>query len=372
MSTACLTPNGPSVYRTATPASELFVATADGVVTLERQGSGSWAVTRRGLAGHMVNCVLYEPRQGGLFAALNDGLYASLDHGERWEPRMDGLTAPLVFTLASVERDGRVVLYAGTEPAHLFESADYGAHWEEVASIHDAPSAAQWKFPGPPFLAHVKEVAFDPRDANRMYVGVETGALLRSEDAGRTWQELDGYCDPGAWNYKDVHHLTLNPANPDELYLATGEGLVYSPDAGATWTFLHDNQSRIAYPLGVLVSPRDDRTLFLAGARWQPGNWRTTPDADGGIVRSRDHGRTWEDLKSGLPERLYGDYEGLCMNVHDDGGYTLFVGSTDGDVYASADVGDTWTRIAERIGAVSKGGHWERLPKRWEVAAGRA
>jgi photosystem II stability/assembly factor-like uncharacterized protein len=367
---ACLSPNGPTVYQTQRPATELIVGTADGVAFLEQQAAGAWALTRRALAGRMVNAVLYEPRQGGLFAALNDDLLVSLDHGQTWESRTNGLTARLVFTLASIERDGQVILYAGTEPAHLFQSADYGETWEEVTSLRDAPSVGQWKFPGPPFQAHVKDVIFDPRDANRMYVGVETGALLKSEDAGQTWRELDGYCDPGAWNYKDIHHILLSPTNPDEVYLATGEGLVFSADGGERWRFLHDNKSRISYPLGVIVSPRDGQTIFLAGARWHPGNWRTNPDADGGIVRSRDAGRTWEELKRGLPDHIYGDYEGLCANVFPDG-YTLFLGSTDGDVYLSDDDGDTWKRIAEGVGAVSKGGHHERLPKRWEVAAGR-
>jgi photosystem II stability/assembly factor-like uncharacterized protein len=314
--------------------------------------------------------VLYEPRQGGMFAALNDGLYASFDHGQTWEPRMQGLTSHLVFTLASVERDGKLVLYAGTEPAHLFQSTDYGERWEEVTSLRDVPSTEKWKFPGPPFLAHVKDVVFDPRATNRMYVGIETGALLKSEDAGQTWRELEGYCEEGAWNYKDIHRLLLRPSNPDELFLASGEGMVYSPDGGETWENRHNNQSRIAYPLGVMLSPKDDRTVLLAGARWHPGKWRERPDADGGIVRSRDQGCTWAELKGGLPDHLHGDYEALCMNVWD-GGHTLFAGTTDGDIFASEDDGDTWRLIAERVGPVSKGGHYERLPKRWDVAAQR-
>ena len=366
--TTCLTTNGPSVYRTARPTEELVVATADGVATLRRQSSGEWVLTNRALAGRQVNAVLREPREGALFAGLhNGGVYASFDGGQSWQPRSRGIAHDDVFTLASIERDGQTILYAGTEPAHLYQSADYGESWEEVTSLQDAPSAPKWKFPAPPHYAHVKDVVFDPRDPHHMYVGVETGALLESKDSGQTWRELEGYCAPEAWNYKDLHHIMLRPSNPDEIYLATGEGLVYSPDAGETWEFLHDNQSRISYPLAVLLSPHDDPLLFLAGARWHPGHWRTKPDADGGIVRSRDGGRTWEELKRGLPDHLYGDYEALCMNVYD-GGYTLFVGSTDGDVYASDDDGDTWTRIAERVGAISKGGHYERLPSRWDAA----
>jgi photosystem II stability/assembly factor-like uncharacterized protein len=366
--TTCLTTNGPCVYRTSAPTRELVVATADGVATLQRQSAGEWVLTNRALAGQPVNAVLREPRDGAFFAALQQGgVYASFDGGQTWQARASGIAHNDVFTLASVERDGQIVLYAGTEPAHLYQSTDYGESWEEVTSLQDTPSSPNWKFPAPPHYAHVKDVVFDPRDPNHMYVGVETGALLESDDAGRTWREHEGYCSPKAWNYKDIHHIMLRPSKPDEIYLATGEGLVYSPDHGETWEFLHDNQSRISYPLGVMLSPHDEPLIFLVGARWHPGNWRTRPDADGGIVRSRDGGRTWEELKRGLPDHLYGDYEALCMNVYD-GGYTLYVGSTDGDVYASDDDGDTWTRIAERIGPVSKSGHYQRLPSRYDAA----
>ena len=104
----CLTPNGPSVYRTPSPAEELIAATADGVATLQRRSPTEWVVTHRALAGQQANAVLHEPRDGGFFAALhNGGLHASLDGGQTWQPRMQGIAHDDVFTLASVERGGQ-------------------------------------------------------------------------------------------------------------------------------------------------------------------------------------------------------------------------------------------------------------------------
>src|SRR5437762_2942894 len=123
--TTCLTPNGPSVYRTPSPAQELVVATADGVATLQRRGAAEWVVTHRALDGHQANAVLHEPRDGGFFAALhNGGVHASLDGGQTWQPRMQGIAFDDVFTLASIERGGKTILYSGTEPAHLYQSTD--------------------------------------------------------------------------------------------------------------------------------------------------------------------------------------------------------------------------------------------------------
>ena len=43
------------------------------------------------------------------------------------------------------------------------------------------------------------------------------------------------------------------------------------------------------------------------------------------------------------------------------GGYTVFVGDTEGTVFASEDGGDSWTRIADTLAPVTKGNHAEAL-----------
>jgi photosystem II stability/assembly factor-like uncharacterized protein len=360
--TTCLAPNGPSVYATEGSPRQLVVATADGVVTLERQGAGgAWDVARRELKGLHISSLLFEPRRGGLFAGVHDGgLYASMDGGQTWERRMRGITQEHVFTLASVERDGGVVLYAGTEPVPLFESTDYGETWEELPTLAGVPGTDRWMFPAPPNIAHVKDIIFDPRDSRTMYVGVEQGALLKSTDAGRTWRELDRYSKPDDPVYKDVHRLVMRPSNPDALYMTGGAGLYLSTDGGETWEQLSTTRARIGYPDALLISPFDNDLMFMAGAIASPGEWRRTHDADAGIARSRDGGRTWELLTRGLPEHIYGNMEAMSMSVWPDG-FAMFAGTTDGDVFASEDQGESWSRIAGGLAPVSKGGHYRAL-----------
>jgi photosystem II stability/assembly factor-like uncharacterized protein len=109
-----------------------------------------------------------------------------------------------------------------------------------------------------------------------------------------------------------------------------------------------------------LFSPLDDQVVFMAGAHTGPGTWRDTHDADATIGRSRDGGRTWEIIDNGLPEHMRGNIEALSMAVWP-GGFTLFAGTTDGDVFASEDGGERWSRIAAGLAPVSKGGHYVPL-----------
>ncbi len=359
---ACLAPNGVTRYDGQTPCTRLHVGTADGVVTLERSGPGAaWQVARRSLAGCHISSLMLEPRRGGLFAGVHHGgLYLSLDGGQTWEPRSRGIAQEHVFTLASVERDGAVVLYLGTEPAHLYQSVDYGESWEELPALRSVDEIDRWMFPAPPHEPHVKDIAFDPRDSRTMYVAIEQGALLKTTDAGQTFRELKEYSRPDDPVYRDLHRVILRPSNPDEIYFSGGAGLYYSKNGGETWEHLSGREARVGYPDGLVLSPENDQVLYMAGASENPGTWRQSHDANAAIVRSRDGGRTWEHLDRGLPAHLRGNVEALSLAAWP-GGFSLFAGTTDGDVFASDDKGESWTVAASGLAPVSKGGHYRPL-----------
>jgi photosystem II stability/assembly factor-like uncharacterized protein len=311
---------------------------------------------------------MVEPRRGGLFAGVHDGgLYLSVDGGETWERKMRGITQEHVFTLASTERDGQIVLYAGTEPAHLFQSTDYGETWEELPSLRAVPDTEHWTFPAPPNIAHVKNLTFVPGDDRMMYACIEQGALLKTTDAGQTWRELSEYSRADDPVYRDIHRLVLRPSNPDEMYFTGGAGLYYSADSGETWEHLSTHKARIGYPDALLFSP-DESEMYMAGSACSPGAWRSTHDADASIGRSRDSGRTWEPLTQGLPQHIVGNFEAMTLAGWP-GGFALFAGTTDGDVFVSEDRGETWATIAAGLAPVSKGDHYVPL-RRPPVAVG--
>jgi len=357
---ATLAPNGATRYLGQERCGRLHVATLDGVVTLERSGP-AWQVAGRGLEGSHISSLLFEPRRGGLFAGVvRGGLHASLDGGKTWERRTTGLTEEYVFSLACTERDGATVLYAGTEPASLFQSTDYGETWEELPALRNVPGTETWWFPSPPHVAHVKDVTFDPRDTRTMYVSVEQGALLKSTDAGQTWQELAGYSRADDHAYKDVHRVALRPSNPDQVYFTSGAGLYHSADGGETWGHFTDDTDRIGYPDGLLFSPEDDNVLIMSGANRNPGTWRETHDANAAVARSRDGGQTWELVTRGLPDHLRCNIEALSLAAYP-GGFDVFAGTTDGDVFTTEDQGEHWTRIVSGLAPVSKGRHYMPL-----------
>jgi photosystem II stability/assembly factor-like uncharacterized protein len=358
----CLSPNGPIAYRGDDAPTTLFVATTNGLAVVARAAPGQpWRVSHRALEGKHLSSLMFEPTRGGLFAgAHTGGLYYSADRGATWQGRAAGITIDQVFSLASVsERDG-VALFAGTEPVSLFRSRDYGESWVELPAIRQVGGQDKWTFPAPPHVAHTKCLTIDPRDPRIFFAAIEQGALLKSTDGGESWRELTGYWRPDDFWYRDVHRVVQLPTDPDELFMPTGMGLFHSTDAGESWEQLTDRFFRIGYPDHLVVSPLDDKELFMSGAGEDPSQWRKTKVAHGTVMRSRDRGRSWSVVDRGLPEAGKVNYEAMSLAAWP-GGFALFLGSTDGEVYCSEDAGESWVCIARGLGAVSKGRHYANL-----------
>jgi photosystem II stability/assembly factor-like uncharacterized protein len=361
MTLVCLSPNGVDTYQTAGPPDDVLVGTLGGVIRVSRaRGSDGWRAEASGLDGLHVSSLLREPSRGAVFAGIHGGgLYRSTDDGRSWSETTDGLAHDHVFSLAYVDKRGRIELYAGTEPAHLYRSRDYGATWQELPALAAVPGRDTWDFPAPPFTAHVKNVAFDPRNPDVMYVCVEQGALLKSEDGGNSFRQLQFQDDTFTLN-NDAHRIVFNRANPDEIYVDGGECISRSRDAGETWERLSSPAMRVAYPDHLYLSPDDPQTIFVAGGGAWPGVWRTTGSARSAIACSRDGGRSWTQLGGGLPEELAGNIE-AATQVTWPGGFGFFAGTTDGEVFASFDKGATWSRIADNLPPVSKCIHYRNL-----------
>jgi photosystem II stability/assembly factor-like uncharacterized protein len=358
MSTVCLSPNGVDFYRLERAPDDVLVATIDGVARV-RRGARRWRVETACLKGLHVSSLMRDPG-GHLFAGIHGvGLYRSRDDGARWELARNGIKEDHVFSLACRETRSGVELYAGTEPAHLYRSTDDGEHWVELSGVRDVASVAQWNFPAPPFQAHVKHVAFDPRDDRVLLVCVEQGALLKSEDGGKSFRDVP-FQDGSYVLNKDTHRVVFNPRDPNEMFLPGGDGIAASRDAGKSWRHLTTPEMRVSYPDHFYVSPEEEGVLYAAGGGDPPNVWRETGDARAAIVTSRDNGESWMQISDGLPAELPGNIEAVTM-AQWPGGFGLIAGTTDGEIFASFENGRNWRLIAGGLAAVSKCVHARNL-----------
>jgi photosystem II stability/assembly factor-like uncharacterized protein len=353
--TLTLSHGGPTIFSTAHPSDEVLVGTQRGVVRLRRQGE-RWQRVDTMLPDLHVSAILDVPAKGLLLAGAYEGsLHGSRDGGATWEPCEDGLTEHDIYSLAArTLADGSVVLYCGTEPAHLFESTDLGASWQELPGIRTAGNTERWTFPAPPHIAHLKHITFDPRDNNIIYASVEQGGLLKSSDGGVSWRVITGMDD-------DVHRVVVSGANPDRLYITGGDGMYVSSDAGETWEHWHTQQAELGgYPDQLVFRPSNPDEMYIAAAQTNPGVWHTNHMAGSRFSHSSDGGRTWQTVQSGLPDRLVSSVEAMSIEEWD-GGFAIYAATTAGEVWYSGVNATNWVCVIDDLAPISKAGHYRLL-----------
>jgi photosystem II stability/assembly factor-like uncharacterized protein len=350
-----LSAGGDTVQRQAAPCNTMLAGTTDGIHILERNHNGVWPVVHRALQGCNVSSVTAS-EDGTLYAATHGvGMARSDDSGKTWRWVNTGLGQFDLWCARVVKLNGRERIYAGSMPAHLFVSDD-GESWRELTALRDAPSLSQWFFPPPPHLGHVKEIV--GHEGRLLMVGIEVGALLVSDDEGESFTEL-----PVAADVRDIdmHHIAVHPAVPDRIIVSNGlAGMMTSEDRGKTWR-RGPSPSGLDYPEPLVMHPDDPNLLFVAGAVGWPNHWYPINRARAKIARTRDGGQTWERLLGGLPDGQRAIFGAMTLEAWD-GGFAVYAGDTDGQLFESRDGGDHWRIVAE-IGPMSKGDFYRALAK---------
>jgi photosystem II stability/assembly factor-like uncharacterized protein len=359
---AVLSCNGGTQTTGTGRAERLFVATLKGVFTLDRGADGSWSRTHSALEDLHIACLLYEPKSGKLFAGAhwNDGLHVSDDQGRTFRPCMIGIKRPHLYTLAAQYRGEQTILFAGTEPSALYRSDDLGDTWHDLPGIWDVPETDQWKFPPPPHVAHVKHVTWHPSNLRRLFVCIEQGALLISDDDGQTWTENRAYADPDKDMFRHDNHRVLFRNDPNSYFMCGGEGIHYTDTGGQSWAQLTSRNDRIGYPDAMHVDPREDSVVFVAGPQAGPGVWPKFGTSNPTVLRSRNAGQTWEELRNGFPQDLVGNIEASGLHHYGDR-IGLYLGTASGEVWESNDDGDSWRLLISGLPPIAKNGHYRYL-----------
>jgi photosystem II stability/assembly factor-like uncharacterized protein len=306
----------------------LYAASGDGIARLGDE-DGAWTVGMS-LVGSGAQCLAVDPADGDrVYAGLReDGVRRSDDGGAGWVDVSPPGRA--VFSLAVSPADG--TLYAGTEPSALYRSSDRGSTWRELHALVELPSQPSWSFPPRPWTSHVRWIAPSPHDPGLLLAGIELGGVMRSEDGGETWSDHR----PGA--QLDCHSLAWHPTVEGRAYEAAGGGAAWSSDGGASWAAADEGRDR-HYTWSVAVDPEDPDRWFVS-ASTGPFAAHGRDSAEAVVYRWEGDG-PWQALDGGLPRPLDSmPYAFVFLDGQ------LVMGLSDGTVYASADMGETWEQAA--------------------------
>jgi photosystem II stability/assembly factor-like uncharacterized protein len=297
---------------------------------------------RRRVERHLDNrapeCVAADPHEPArLYCGTSGaGLWRSGDGGRTWEQVGTGIDHPAITAVAVHWTAGagkRGVIYAGTEPTAVFRSDDGGGSWIELAGLRGLPSAPTWSFPPRPETHHVRWIEADRSAADRVFVAIEAGALVRTFDGGRIWH------DRVRGGPYDTHTAATHPLAPGRIYSAAGDGYFQSADAGDSWTSPEDGLKHL-YLVGVAVDPGDPDTVIVSASSGPRSAYR--PGAAEAYVYRRTAGSRWEPAVSGLPEAKGTTVSRLATHPDEPG--VVYAANNRG-VFRSADAGLTWSAV---------------------------
>jgi len=245
-------------------------------------------------------------------------------------------------------------VYAGVEDAALFRTSDAGQTWQELAGLRGHGSGPRWA-PGAGGMC-LHTVLLDPADPERMYIAISAAGAFRTGDAGKTWRPINQGLrseyipDPNADVGHCVHHVAFHPSRPDVLFMQKHWDVMRSDNAGESWQEVSGNLPS-DFGFVIDVHAHEPETIYVVPIKSDSEHF--PPEGKLRVYRSRTGGNEWEALTKGLPQRdCYVNVLRDAMAVDSLDPCGVYFGTTGGQVYASPDGGDSWAPIARNLPAV--------------------
>ena len=337
--------------------------------------------------GWPINHVVADRGTGTIFAAggndfFGSGVFRSGDGGETWtlakfsKGQMDdwfagdpetaamfGWTpmAPLFEGVDAIwslhAAHGRV--WAGAKPANLYVSDDGGETW----AINDAFAGFEgrdtWGGGAAGLVLH--SLVTDPGIPKKMWLGVSAEGVFATEDGGGSWsrrnrlsnaEACEGHDHPAAPRDGEIGHCVHNIARASDgrLYQQNHHGVWRSRDEGRSWDDVTAGlPSTFGFPIG--VHPTDPDTIWTIPLNGD-SQGRFPPDAKPAVWRSRDGGDSWEACREGLPARGWFTVLRQAMAVHAGATPEVWFGTNTGSLFVSRDAGETWEEPVRHLPTV--------------------
>src|SRR5262245_6693209 len=242
-------------------------------------------------------------------------------------------------------------VYAGVEDAALFRTTDGGRSWDEMPGLRRHGSGAHWQ-PGAGGL-WMHTLLLDPSNQQRMFLAISAAGAFRTDDGGDTWQPInrglrsEGIPNPTAEVGHCVHRLAMHRSRPNVLFMQKHWDVMRTDDGGDSWREVSGNLPT-DFGFVIDVHAHEPETIYVVPIKSDSEHYPL--DGKLRVYRSKSGGTEWEELSKGLPERnCYVNVLRDAMSVDSLDACGVYFGTTGGQVYCSADGGDTWNAIVRDL-----------------------
>ena len=242
-------------------------------------------------------------------------------------------------------------VYAGAEDAAIFLTKDGGKVWQELPALRGTQGEL-WQ-PGAGGMG-LHTILLDPTDPNRIFVAISAAGAFRTDDGGASWRPINHGLksnseipEPEAEVGHCVHRIAMHRSRPSMLFMQKHWDVMRTDNAGDLWTDVGGNlPTDFGFPID--VHAHEPETIYVVPIKSDQEHFPL--DGKLRVYRSRTGGNEWEPLTKGLPQKdCYVNVlrEAMAVDSMDECG--VYFGTTGGQVYGSADGGDTWKAIVRDL-----------------------
>jgi len=351
---------------------KIFVSTDYGVYQ-STDGGVNWEPKNNGLPHTNARKIIMDPTNPKiLYLTINSppnespwqgGVYKSIDGGNSWQPKTDGLgdhvgntgDPDLVtgnYENIIIDPKNPEVLYVGAISwwdAGVYKTTNGAESWTNIISRQNTDwgwiKYDDW---GPP---QGECMLINPGEPEHVFVG-DTWQLFETENGGNTWQQIyTNQVPPGSGSWQGrglettvVYDIEVDPTNSEIVYIGYADvGFHKSIDGGKTFKRFFQGLNHPGNIFDIEIDPDNPNVIYASSGRWE---WNS-----GDIVYSEDFGQTWEVIgnpASGLPNSAVYDLV-LDHNSPIDN-RILYATSFEKGVYKSENGGRSWVEINQGLG----------------------
>jgi len=256
-----------------------------------------------------------------------------------------------------------MVFYFGGVGGGVWKTSDGGINWEPISD-------------GSVFgTASVGAIGLSDSDPNTIYVGMGESPIrgnvthgdgvYKSTDGGKTWKHI------GLEDTRQISRVRVHPKNPDIVYVAA-QGHVWAPnadrgvfrstDGGKTWKKILFRSDK-AGACDLIIDPTNPNVLYAGLWEVYRKPWTLESGGPGsGIFKSTDGGDTWTEItrNPGLPRGTIG-IVGITVSPANPDRLWAIVEAEDGGVFRSDNAGRTWTKTNEQRNLRQRAWYYSRI-----------